>query len=259
MYDDFSIEPLCQFKQCQYACITVYVYYSYTHLWQELVYPWMHQSLLVPLTSYSHDFWGHRGNFRISCWHFLLWFVLHLLDKNKKKLKYRDSLVAHSMSYNVYINRSILSRKAQRKCTVHNLYLSKLSSIKKIFNSAHTVLLKRHQNLSCLSNSNFVFCKDFNYTIMPESSPRHNASVLGTWSFRDWGQLDSGLFRLGLDPLLLEEEEDTAASMSGRIPKRQEVFIIIYSKQCVKECLYISYHNDSIKKTQDAFNFECKR
>ena len=92
-----------------------------------------------------------------------------------------------------------------------------------------------------------------------QSSPRHNASVLGTWSFRDWGQLDSGLFRLGLDPLLLEEEEDTAASMSGRIPKRQEVFVIIYSKQCVKECLYISYHNDSIKKNQDAFNFECKR
>ena len=170
--------------KCMYACMMIiqlnlyanlnsvsihallynYVYYSYTHLWQELVYPWMHQSLLVPLTSYSHDFWGHRGNFWVSCWHFLLWFVLHLLDKNKKKLKYRDSLVAHSMSYNVYINRSILSRKAQCKCTVHNLYLSKLSLRK------YSALLKRHKNLSCLSNSNFVFCKDFNYTFMREGN-----------------------------------------------------------------------------------------
>lgn len=83
-----------------------------------------------------------------------------------------------------------------------------------------------------------------------KSSPRHNASVLGTWSFRDWGQLDSGLFRLGLDPLLLEEEEDTAASMSGRIPKRQEVFIIIYSKQCVKVAYIFLIIMIPLKKTK---------
>jgi hypothetical protein len=38
--------------------------------------------------------------------------------------------------------------------------------------------------------------------------------TLTDWNLRDWDQLVSGLLRVGLEPLLLEEEEETAASMS---------------------------------------------
>lgn len=50
------------------------------------------------------------------------------------------------------------------------------------------------------------------------SSKMISKCVFTACSLSDWDQLASGLFLFGLDPLLLDDEDDTAASMSGRIP-----------------------------------------
>lgn len=61
-----------------------------------------------------------------------------------------------------------------------------------------------------------VVIKDMGFLtpIPPFVYQDYKTNVFTACSLSDWDQLASGLFRFGLDPLLLDDEDDTAASMS---------------------------------------------